>query len=345
MNADRRTLQKTIQHNCNISDARHAGNDTLCIYLLKMREYYRWEHGLGFNDTPDKDALGDWITQREALWDTLENAPFEPLQIDGQVFDPFDTDAINHALDKHKLIYSSGLGRGAKPHFVLAQRLHQETHPEYTLCVCAQEYARDITTLPAMSQGNTIFIRKESLRRMLWEKVEEWLWRKPQTAMARAIACYDFEHQREQALEAMTANEVHSVLQHEIGELHAGKQLGESWQDMLAQAAHPRVEIIARAVRDLLADCLCTLPTLIQANNQAALHFYAGNLSGMRKELFPAFLAAYTTWLADDDLSPLRALIERGQTHWLKVARDLLAQQHHQRPLSPKADLPEGYRL
>ena len=40
---DIKQLSDTVQLNCHISDARHAGNYTLCIYLLKMREFYRWE--------------------------------------------------------------------------------------------------------------------------------------------------------------------------------------------------------------------------------------------------------------------------------------------------------------
>jgi hypothetical protein len=34
----------TVQKNCHISDAQYAGDYTLCIFLLKMREFYRWEN-------------------------------------------------------------------------------------------------------------------------------------------------------------------------------------------------------------------------------------------------------------------------------------------------------------
>jgi len=43
---DLSTLQATVQRNCHISDARHAGQHSLCIFLLKMREYYRRESGI-----------------------------------------------------------------------------------------------------------------------------------------------------------------------------------------------------------------------------------------------------------------------------------------------------------
>ena len=32
-------LVNTVQKNCHISDARHAGDFTLCIFLLKMMEH------------------------------------------------------------------------------------------------------------------------------------------------------------------------------------------------------------------------------------------------------------------------------------------------------------------
>ena len=38
---DIESLRTTVQHNCHISDARYAGHNALCIFLLKMREYFR----------------------------------------------------------------------------------------------------------------------------------------------------------------------------------------------------------------------------------------------------------------------------------------------------------------
>ena len=41
---------RRVQRNCDISDANHGGNFTMCTYLMKMREYFRWEKGLAFTD-------------------------------------------------------------------------------------------------------------------------------------------------------------------------------------------------------------------------------------------------------------------------------------------------------
>ena len=37
-------LVAAVQTNCDIADARHARDVSLCTYLLGMREFYRWEH-------------------------------------------------------------------------------------------------------------------------------------------------------------------------------------------------------------------------------------------------------------------------------------------------------------
>ncbi|MGA2402714.1 MAG: hypothetical protein ABSG91_13580, partial [Syntrophobacteraceae bacterium] len=37
-------LQRQVQKNCDISDARHAGVYSLCGLLLRMRDLYKWEH-------------------------------------------------------------------------------------------------------------------------------------------------------------------------------------------------------------------------------------------------------------------------------------------------------------
>ena len=43
----------------------------------------------------------------------------------------------------------------------------------------------------------------------------------------------------------------------------------------------------SRAARDHLADCLVTLPVLLEREAAASLHFWFANLDGMRQALFP----------------------------------------------------------
>ncbi len=317
-------LQTSVQRNCHISDARFASDFTMCVYLLKMREYFRWEHGYGYTDNLVHAEVGDWLTQREHLWETLEEQPFVPLEIDAKVYDPFDTDAINQALEAHGLVYSAGYGAKAKPHFYLARLERRIQHEGFRIHVSAEEYARDLSAPPAMSQNGQIFIRRESLRRMLWERLEEWRWNRLDNAMGRALQCYDFEHDLDGALEAMTDTEIRTLMLHEIGEVQAGAELGECWREMIDSFPRSRLELMARAVRDHLADALSTLPTLLRDQQRPSLHFYFANLSGIRKQIYPALFKAYQHWVESDDSSPLEAQIACGRDHWLQVARDLL---------------------
>jgi hypothetical protein len=317
-------LINTVQKNCHISDARHAGDLTICIFLLKMREFYRWEHGIAFGEDLPKDEIGAWIQKREHLWAGLETNPFEPLPVGNNCLDPFDADAINRELIPRGYLYSGGYGRFGKPHFFLSALLSQEQRAGHTIYISSCEYARDLEAPPAMLQGDTIYICQESVRRFLWEKIEEWRWSRKNEAMARAYACYAFDDDMHAALECMTQNETEAMILHELGEGLAGEKLGPDWQQMLASLSRSKAEIMVRAVRDILADCLSTLHGLMDAQNTASLHFYFANFTGMRRHLFPEAIDAYRHWVATGDLQPLRTLTESGQRRWLDTARTIM---------------------
>jgi hypothetical protein len=319
-----RDLTHAVQYNCDVSDARHGGDDSLCVYLMKMREYYRWEKGLPYGATLAKDQVGDWLQAREQRWEELEDAALEPIEIAGEAFDPFDAEAINARLEPLGLVYSGGLGNKAKPHFVLGDLEQHRQNGDYSVFVVANEYARDLTAPPAMTLGQTIFLRRESLRRMLWEKLESWRWSKAENPLGRAFACYDFENALDESLEAMTEQEIDALLMHEQGEHEAGLRLGGDWNRMLMDLVRTPAELMARAVRDHLADCLVTLPALAEEGDAASLHFFLGNLTSMRKEIFPGLRRAYAEWVKARDTEPLMAIAGCGRAHWERVARDML---------------------
>ncbi len=314
-----------MQHNCHISDARHGSEYGLCTYLMKMREFFRWERGLGFSDTLPQGDVGDWLSDRENLWAELGESEFAPLQIDGREYDPFDAESVNQALYGYGLVYSGGVGNSGRPHFFLGELQHWEHREGFSLLVSGRELARDLTAPPAMSRDDVIFIRRESLRRMLWEKLESWRWNRPDNAMGRAFSCYDFERDLEGSLEMMTDSELDLVLLHEQGECGAGALLGAQWNEMLRDLSHTPAELAARAVRDHLADCMVTLPSLIDMQRPHSIHFFIGNLSAMRRELFPQLRSAYDQWLASGDPQAIRETADRGKHHWESVAAEMLA--------------------
>ncbi len=316
-------LQQYVQHNCHISDATHAGSYTLCIYLLKMREYYRWEHALGFDTRIDNDDIGSWLTERESLWETLQEMPFKQLSIGNENYEPFDIDGINNALQNNDLVYSAGYIQRGKPHFFLADVMAVHQHEGYRIVISGKEHARELSAPPALSQGNTIFIRSESLRRTVWEKVEESLWNKQQSPLVRAIACYDFKNDLQESLTQLCDREIKTLVAHEIGEIMVGERLGVTWQEMISAADHAPLELMLRSIRDNLADCLMTIPDIIENIEPARLHFYIANIGNMRKALFPALREAYDKWLEDGSTEHLETISLQGQDHWWSVATNL----------------------
>ncbi len=317
-------IAEAVQHNCHIADARFAGNYSLCIYLLKMREYYRWEQGEKYTASLENDRVSDWLSAREALWDRLAGEDYGTIPIDGQRLDPWDSERINRLLVPHGYVYSSGLGSQHRPHFFLGRLVRHEQGDGYRVYVSAHEYARDLAAPPGYTLGSTIFIRQESLKRAIWEKIEEWKWRRHNQALSRAMHYYDYEQDIEHTLEQITRRETETVLLHEIGELRAGMLLGEQWQEMLASLPRSQAEFMVRAVRDHLADCLSTLPALVREQDESAIHFYFGNYNSVRKKLFPKLSAAYNSWVSSRAQHRLLDAAQEGYEHWKSVAAGIL---------------------
>ena len=323
-NIEAQQIVETVQHNCHISDALHARNYSLCIYLLKMREFYRWEQGFAFGERLPKGPLGEWLTAREHLWSELEEKEYSPLQVAEQSHPPFDSPAINEKLSRFGLVYSGGYC-GTKPHFFLAELERRVSHEGSHIYIAGKELAREITAPPALSLGNTIFLRRESLRRMIWEKLEEWGWQDPERAIARASRHYPFDSDLDASLDAMTSDEIDTLLEHELGEVQIGRELGPVWEAMLATLPRSRAEYQLRAIRDHLVDCRRTLPWLLEQGRDAALHFYMANFTTMRKEIFPALVTAYDKWLEGDRGKALRETAKRGAEHWQAQAEKALS--------------------
>lgn len=317
-------LNKFVQHNCNIADAKHAANFTLCTYLMKMREFCRWDRGYSMNHIIPKEEIGEWVQQREALWEDIEQQDYQALVIDDQQYDPFATEQINTKLLPQGLVYSGGLGTHCVPHFFLARLEDQHQYGSHKVIISNDEYARDLTAPPAMTQGDTIFIRKQSIRRMLWEKAQEWSWHKIENAMSKAFSYYPFAEDVDAALEAMTDVEMNSILLHETGEIEASTLLGSGWKALLANMDNARVELMLRTIKDWYADTRVTLPHLIESNNSASLHFFAGNLTAMRKELCPSFLPAYKAWCQDGSLEQFSDWVTRSHSHWQRLSNECL---------------------
>jgi len=312
-------LVSAVQTNCDIADARHARDVSLCTYLLGMREFYRWEHELPYGVTPPREDVGRWIAEREARWELIAEDDFVALPVAGREFDPFAAPEVNAALAGSGLVYGAGLGRFRKPHFFLGRLARDERRGEARLLVCGCEYARDVSAIPAASQGSTLIVRREALRQWLWEKAEGWNVKQQDGALKSALLAYGFDADPQAAIERMTEGEIETLVLHEEGELAAGHMLGGAWPRMLDGFAGKRAELLARAVRDNLADCLVTLPGLLQRNQADSLHFWFSTFDGVRRELFPCLVAAYV----GGDVAALAAAAAAGRDHFAELGRRL----------------------
>jgi hypothetical protein len=201
--------------------------------------------------------------------------------------DPFDADDINRALIPG-LVYSSGLGHFRKPHFVLAELKRAEVREGVKVYVAGCEYARDLIAPPAAMRDGAIFLRMDAVRRLLWNKFEEWQW-KEQRFGARLRPDWARIERGSTAPRRRARRDDPA----RVGEARAESLLGRDERSFPLTSRRT----LARAVRDHLADCLVTLPTLLEREAVGSLHFYLANLSGLRRALFPALLQAYESWL------------------------------------------------
>ena len=324
MSLPRDDLVAAVRRNCAISDARHARELTMCTYLLAMREYYRWERGVALDAPLVRADVGAWLVAREAEWEALEEEDYRPLPLGGELVDPWDAEAVNRALLPEGLVYGAGIGRYGKPQFFVATLEREEWRGGSHVLVAGREHARDLDAAPAAMRGDTIYVRRESLARVLWEKAEAWGVRRGGGALKSALDAHGFEPGSAAALERMVEAEIETLILHELGEREAAALLGPAWERSLCDLHRRRASIFMRAVRDHLADCLVTLPELVRRDARASLHLWFANLDGMRRELFPRALDAYRAWLGGDRGEALLAAAEAGVGHWRRVCADVL---------------------
>lgn len=313
---ERAELVAAVRANCDLSDARHARDLTLCTYLLEMREQFRWERGLPLSAPLARPDVAAWLTAREARWAGIEDGDYRRLPVGGQLVDPFDADAVNRELVPERLVYGAGVGRFGKPQFFVADLERVERRDTLSVLVAGREHARDLAPAPAALRGDTIYVRLDALARLVWERVEAWERRRADGALACALAAYGYARGGDAAVRAMAVAEAETLILHEQGERAAGRMLGPGWESMLAGFTRRGAERFARAARDHLADCTTTLPALLERDAAPSLHFWFAGLDGLRRELFPRLGRAYRLWREGDRGAALGQAVATGAAHW-----------------------------
>jgi hypothetical protein len=295
---DSKNLIEQIRHNCSISDCRYAGTYSVCGLALRLRDLYKWEKGLEPWVEEDSSVILEWIGEKEEEWDKLAEQEFAGILLDGKTYDPFDVAGVNAALLPHGLFYGAGYVQGLKPSFLLAEPAETRQVDGFTVYVLGRELARDLLTVPAMSQNNSILIRTESARTYLWNLIF-FLKKSGREALGFALESYGIFDHHPQALKENFAriceDEVETYLYHELGELKDTDFDREVWRDIIAAFPHSVIEFFVRAVKDILADTNehGKLRYIIREQKTSSLGLYAAFLDGLRKELFPELVNAF----------------------------------------------------
>jgi hypothetical protein len=322
-------LARAVQTNCHIADARHAADLSLCIYLLQMRELFRWEQRLPYAAEVDREALGRWLERRECHWSEIEGQPWVPLPIGEREFDAHDVEAVNTALAPHGLVYGAGLAAPDRQTcFMAALNDRQQRDDGLTLQVCGQEYARCLFAPPAaLVGGQTIVLRREALARWLWERFEAFSVRRADGPMKALVDAYALQDKSAfaAALPRLVDDLCESLVLHEIGEYRAGQWLEPGWAAMRLALNERRTDLRVRAVRDHIADLEVTLPALVSRDQGMALHFWFANFEGVRQQLFPSLASAYAAWRRGDAGDALLAAAQAGAAHFRALANEILA--------------------
>jgi len=294
------SFARQVRDNCDISDAQHAGLYSTCGLALRLRDLYKWEHHLNPWEEKDSSEILDWIGKKEALWEKLADTKYRDLSIQGKSFDPFDTFGINTILADHGLFYGAGYAFSLKPTFFLAEIENKTLNSGYTVYTLGRELARDLLTLPALSQDQSILLRTDSARLYLWDQMV-YIKKSSRPALQFALKHCGLNIKKQQPdalrqhLTEILAVQKDNYIYHEIGELSDPTFHSQIWRELIAAFPHSAVELLARGLKDLLADTHQngTLPYLINSRKTAGLGLYAAFLDGMPQELFPELKEAF----------------------------------------------------
>jgi hypothetical protein len=132
----------------------------------------------------------------------------------------------------------------------------------------------------------------------LWDQIT-YIKKSGRPALQFALRHCGVERQNPEAIEQrlpqILAAQKDNYIYHEIGELNDLTFNPDIWRELIAAFPHSPIELLARGLKDLLADTHQhgTLHRLVANRNLAGLGFYAAFLDGMLKELFPQLRNAF----------------------------------------------------
>jgi hypothetical protein len=201
-----------------------------------------------------------WIEAQENAWDALEGSGWAELGLNGAKFDPLEVEEINRQLLPQGLAYGAGFSRGLVPTCFLGELAELRQAGEITILVLGTELARDLEGAPALSQGNLIYARRQTMAYYLWDHLAD-----PSQQNNRflkiALPSFGLPYRKllqqpdtyrdrlEQLLEVFLAGSI----RHEIGEI-LETTLRPATKVILEHYAGTKAELFARGLKDALAE-------------------------------------------------------------------------------------------
>jgi hypothetical protein len=315
INTDHITQQ--VLNNCDISDAKHAGIYSICGLALRLRDLFKWEKHLDPWVEKDSAEILEWIGFKEELWTILDEREYHRLLVNGKSFDPFDTKKINNLLALHGILYGAGFAHGLKPTFFLAVIDKKMTINNIDVFVLGQELARDLLTLPALSQDGQVLFRKDSAKLFFWDQLF-YLKKSGQPFLGYALEKCGIEKTDSKSLQ----HHLNSLLDfyqstyiyHEIGEIKDADFDRNIWREIIAAYPQSIVEYFTRTIKDLLADTNAygTLHHIIQEHKDISLGLYAAFSDGLARSLFPELRASFRNFSKSGDWEEIKKAVFMG---------------------------------
>jgi hypothetical protein len=240
-------------------------------------------------------------------------------------------DDINNILADKYFIYGAGFGRHMKPNFFLAQIDEVRSEDHYDMYIVGKEYVRDIDTVPAMVQGRDIFVRKQRVKGLLWEKYFEMRSKKYAGLLDYAFRHFDIERTEEplkdidERIDAAVEKVTEMIILHEIGEVMEDRDVN-GWLELLGTFNGTKEEFILRAVKDVLADCSDhgPLQALIKNRDEGMLGFYAALLTGLHKIVFPEMMNALQEFVENKNWDSIDVIRAEGYARFLRYRETIM---------------------
>ncbi len=323
-------LFEQVRFNCQVASAYQAGTYSLCGLLLRLRQLYKWQHGLRPWEEPEPAPVLDWVAAQEAAWEALAEEPWHPLGWgEGEDLEPFAVEAINQRLWPLGLAYGAGYTRGLVPTFFLGELNEVRREGDLTILVLGPERARDLDATPALRQGPLIYARREALAYYLWDRLADPT-QQNNAFLKIALAAYGLPLEEllrdpgvhEPCFAQFLAAELEAAVAHERGEaLEPG--LKTVFPTLVESGG--RVELWARALKDALAEVHESgrLAFLIQTRGLASLALLLAWRPGLYPFLLPELEPAFWELWAHGDWEVMEQARKNARRRLRRVAAEL----------------------